>query len=300
MNDRDEFAPIRRILVPLDSSPESMAVLEPAAWVASAMRSKLTAVFVEEQELFALAKLPFSREISIIHSSARNLDPSRLAQEMRARAVLTEKTIKKLAKRHQIEWSFKVVRGNREAEVAAQARARDLVAMFSDQNVVGPGGGIGMAASLHSSLVGSGWLMVNRNMSFKSGPVLALFDGTAASVQALQLAAGIAHRDAVPLHVLILGDDAQLQERLQRRVHEVLDGESLASLNIETGVDAENALKSLCLREHGLLVLVGKTDGLETAQGDLLKQKIRCPVIVLNAPDPDTPEPDTPKTDRAG
>lgn len=291
MSDKEERAPIRRILVPLDSSPESMAALEPAAWIASVMRSKLTALFVEEQELFSLAQLPFSREVSIIHSSARNLDPSRLAQEMRARAVLMQKTIEKLARRHQIEWSFKVVRGSRDAEIAAQARARDLVAMFSDQAADAPRGSTRVTAKLHSGVLGSGVLMVNRNMRFKSGPVLALFDGTAASIQALRLAAGIAQGDGVPLHVLILGDDAQKQERLWHRVHEVLGGESLASLNIETGVDAENALQSLCLREHGLLVLVAKADGLETAQGDLLKQKILCPVIVLNAPEPDTPEP---------
>lgn len=292
MSDQDEFTPIRRILVPLDSSPESMAALEPAAWIASVMRSKLTALYVEEQELFDLAQLPFSREVSIIHSSARNLDPSRLAQEMRAHAVLTEKTIEKLAKRRQVEWSFKVVRGNRDAEIAAQAKAWDLIAMFSDQTADAPSGSSKVSTKLHSGVIGSGVLMINRNMRFRSGPVLALFDGTVASIQALHLAAGIAHCDAVSLHVLILGDDAQLQERLWRRVHEVLGGESLASLNIETGVDAQNALQSLCLREHGLLVLVGKADGLQTAQGDLLKQKIRCPVIVLNASEPHTPAPD--------
>ena len=278
MTDEADFTPIRRILVPLDSSPESIAALEPAAWIASVMRSKLTALLVEEQELFTLADLPFSREISIMQPQTRNLDPSRLEQEMRARAVTMQKKIARIAARYSVEWSFKVVRGHRDREIATLAEARDLIAMFSDRDARYPGEIMKYAARHRPQDVGSGLLMVGGHAAHSSGPVFTVFDGSQPSQQVLRLAADIARGNAMPLRVLVLNRDAGQQEELKRTLQELLDGGRFSGLRVETGHEAEDALRRLCLRSQGLLVLA---DSFEGGLVEHLTMPIRCPTIIL-------------------
>ena len=283
MIEKYEFIPIRRILVPLDNSPESLAVVELAACMASVMRSELSALFIEEQELFTLAKLPFSREVSIVHSTVRNLDSGRLEREMREQAATMQKTVARIALRHQIGWSFKTVRGKRETEIATQAKARDLIAVSRghrpDKSRSEPDAGI----EFQSGRGGSGVLLINDSLSFRKGPVTVLFDGSAASIQALQLAANIAHADAMQLQILVQEDDAATLEKRRQLFHDVLDKRPLPGPRLVTGVEVPAAIQSLFHRERGLVVLAAGVSMLYEQQFEILLKRARCPVILLKS-----------------
>ncbi|MGI9243387.1 MAG: universal stress protein, partial [Verrucomicrobiales bacterium] len=64
----------RRILIGLDSSPTSLRGLAAAAEMAARLDAELVGLFVEDDNLLRLARLPQSYEIGMQSARSRNLD----------------------------------------------------------------------------------------------------------------------------------------------------------------------------------------------------------------------------------
>ena len=129
MSESVRSSEIRRILVALDASPESLPVLEAVAELASRMEAELLGLFVEDIELLRLAEAPYAREF--LYPSASETPLSRETMEFKLRA-LSEKartTLAEAAARAQVQWSFRTVRGEILAEVLAAAGEADLLAI---------------------------------------------------------------------------------------------------------------------------------------------------------------------------
>ena len=129
MSASDPPGRIRRIAVALDASPHSLQGLALAAGIAAALNAELEGVFVEDTELLRLARLPFLRELRIATLCESALDAERLERELRAAARGVRERLERTASELGVVSSFRVWRGDLEAEILGAGLDAELFAL---------------------------------------------------------------------------------------------------------------------------------------------------------------------------
>lgn len=120
---------LRRILVALDTSPQSQAALEAAVNLAAKMNAELLGLFVEDTALLRLVEVPCAREILYFSTAENVLTRASMESRFRVQAEQARKALADAARRAHVEWSFRTARGDVASEVLAAASDVDLLAM---------------------------------------------------------------------------------------------------------------------------------------------------------------------------
>jgi hypothetical protein len=115
---------IERVIVSVDAASEYRTAFDTAALLAARTGSPLHGVFVEDEELLHLARLPVARYVAW-GASAEPFTEQFVALHLRAAAEQARRELAAVAARHALEWSFEIVRGT--AVALAGASPRDLV-----------------------------------------------------------------------------------------------------------------------------------------------------------------------------
>lgn len=102
---------IDRVVVWLDSASEIRTALATAARLAARAKAPLHGVFVEDEDLLRLARLPGMREITW-KTGATRLAPGRIEEELRLAAEHARQELAAAANRRGLAWSFETVRGS--------------------------------------------------------------------------------------------------------------------------------------------------------------------------------------------
>src|SRR5207253_4119602 len=118
---------IERIVVSLDAISETHATIEAAARLAVRWNAALHGVFVEDEDLLRLAGLPFARQVSL-GAGAEALTVVQAARQLRALAETARRELAAAARRHDLRWSFEIVRGAAAAGAVATAAGDFIVA----------------------------------------------------------------------------------------------------------------------------------------------------------------------------
>lgn len=116
----------RRIVVGLDTGFMAREALALAARVAASVDAGLRGVFVEDENLIALAGLPFAREISF-SGEVRGLDETRMLRALQAQAETARRILERVATDAHVQWSFDVARGRPLAALASTAGPDDTL-----------------------------------------------------------------------------------------------------------------------------------------------------------------------------
>ena len=119
-------AAVPRIVIGLDTSFVARETLSLAARLAASVDARLKGVFVEDDNLIALASLPFAREISF-SGDVRELDPERMLRAMKAQAESARRMLARIAAEAHVDWSFDVRRGRPLSSLAASASSDDTL-----------------------------------------------------------------------------------------------------------------------------------------------------------------------------
>lgn len=98
---------IERIVVPLDAASENRAAIDAAARLAHRWGAELHGVFVEDNDLLHLARLPFARQVSI-GVGVERLTAEQVERQLRAFAARARIEVEAAARRHGVEWSFEI------------------------------------------------------------------------------------------------------------------------------------------------------------------------------------------------
>lgn len=120
---------MRRLLVAVEASPRSRAMLEQAAALARAIEAELAGLFVEDVNLLRLCGLP-GHEIALSSGMARRLEQATMERELRAQAEELRRLLEMVAQAREIAWSFQISRGRRREELLGAARKHDLVLLL--------------------------------------------------------------------------------------------------------------------------------------------------------------------------
>ncbi len=117
--------PIERIVVPVDAASDSLVAIETAARLAAHAKAPLIGIFVEDEELLHLARLPFARQFTL-GADAEKLTTEHVELHLRIAAERARRELFAAARRHGVTGSFEIVRGASGSALTA-ASERDLV-----------------------------------------------------------------------------------------------------------------------------------------------------------------------------
>lgn len=238
----------RTILLALESGADVMA-LEAAAELAVLLRGTLQGVFVENVELLRLAQLPFAREISLASNTVRQLQGKQLERELRAQAEQVRGLLERQARRHSLQWSFRVVRG---AVMAA------------------------IAGNLDIAVVGRPQVQRRQSAVTDGGTVMVPYNGSPGSRHALELATAMTAAGA-GLLVLLPADQQQLRDETAA----LLAPHARYAQALTVADFAPRQLLGIGRQYRCRLLLLGTDLSLTPLQLQQLLESSRCPVALV-------------------
>ncbi len=265
---------IRRILVALDASPDSLAAAEAAAEMAALLDAELHGLFVEDAELLRLAASPLARELDLLTASSRGAESEAVEGQLRVHARRAREALSRLADRLQIKSSFRVARGAVDQEILAAAADADLVTLGRIGWTVRRRRDLGTTTRALISRRGR-VLLLERSVAIRP-PIVALFDASEAGRDALDLAIHLAGRRRDPLRVLLVGDDEKALGAEARRLGAGAETSWLGRPGAEALAGAVSLLS-------GGVVIV-PIGGPELGEEHLrtLLDRVACPVLAVS------------------
>lgn len=248
---------IRRILVALDASPQSLAALSAAVELSVKLKAELLGLFVEDVDLLRLADSPFARELLLPTAKETPLDRASMERELRAQADQARKALAKVANQAKVTWSFRIVRGRVPTEVLMASAGCDLLALgrigwsFARKSAIGSTALAAIGEAVPA-------LLLSSRATFAERPTLAWFDGTTASARGVLAAAELAQVGSGELVVLLPPTGQETNNHLRKQVTDLLKGTNvqlrckyLRSLNQAAFLSAVQSVRP------GVIVLMG-------------------------------------------
>lgn len=179
--------------------------LSSAVELAKLMKCSLQGFYLEDNALLAAAEIPCTREISLWSAQERPMDPVSLQRSLRARAHNAEREFQQIAMKHQIEWSFQTVRGNRLQWILESGSASDILFISGAQR-------------------SSDYASVARQPKPSRAPLaLVAAKGSAASTRALRTAVDMANQTGRKLIIIVMGENAGEQKQLDNQLAAMLE-----------------------------------------------------------------------------
>ncbi len=271
----------RRIVVALDASPSSLDALEAAVRLAAHLRAEIEGVFVEDENLYRFAALPFTRVIDPLSARARAYEPDDSLRELEIGAARARRTLARIAGAR-VSWQFRVLRGDVERTLFAAAREADLLSLgFRLRKGATPAWTRRIAR--RAALAAPGSVLLLAHPLEAGAPVVALIDGAGArEARVVAQAARLAQALGGPL-TLVTGarDAAARARRIEKLAAATLEGSGIA-LRVRHAADAERALDEA--RRHaanGVLAIGGSARGAGRALVERLIESCRCSLLIV-------------------
>ncbi len=203
-------APIRRILVALDASAASGAALGAAVRLAAGMEAELLGLFVEDINLLRFAGLPFAREVGFLTARTRRMGSADMESALRAQASLAQEALTTAAQGQHLRCSFRVVRGEVSAQLLEAAHEVDLLVIgLKTRDVRRVGATVREIITVAPRPV----LILPSGVDVRP-PILAFYDGSPGSTQALSVATRLAQMERGVLTVLYPASEHRLHEEI--------------------------------------------------------------------------------------
>ncbi len=250
--------PIRRILVAMDASPQSLAALLAAVELGVKLEAQLLGLFVEDIELLRLASSPYARELLLPAAREAPLDRAGMERKLKAQAELARKALAMAADRAKVKWAFRVARGSVPSEVLAAAAGCDLVALGRRGWSLAKKSCMGSTALAAISEAVPTLLLSTRGM-FTDQRILTWYDGTQTSKKGVLAAAELARIGSRNLTVLLPLCEEESGSYLQEQVAHLLKGKEIRLTFVRIDDSHKGDLsKALQFAHPTIIVLTGK------------------------------------------
>ncbi len=281
MNAREPTLVVRRILVALDASPESLAALHAAVALAAHLDAELMGLFVEDINLLRLAGLPFAREVGYPAATERPIDHATMERQLHVLAKEAGRAMAEAAARRRVLWSFRRVRGHVAAEVLAAAQGVDLLALGMSSRPISRRVRLGSTARAVAEKAPCMVLFLQPRLGIEQ-PVQVAYDGSPGARHVVAVAAGLAAVMDVSLIVFLLAEDAVTAGRLEAEVKATVGG---LPIQVRAQPLAPATVRHLAqavrITGGGLLVLDGSSPLLHGEGLQILLEAIECSVLLV-------------------
>jgi hypothetical protein len=272
-----EHPKFRRIVVGLSCHrPSPGDGMRLATEMARLLHLDVFGLFVQEESLFDVASLPFSREFKILGGGWCPFESGQLARELEAVASRAHRALDEAARNLQTACRFEVVRGSMVESIAAVSSAEDIILMTEPAGAAEfatPSFAILKAAFQSAAAV----LLVPRRIARSQGPVVAIaHEPDDPSVAAARPIAVAAKEELVVVELFAsaggggsLTENALTETRVRR-----LSAGGAGSISVAA---VDSALRHV--RER-LIVMTRKDDEAPSA----IAAKRQVPILVIEPP----------------
>jgi nucleotide-binding universal stress UspA family protein len=282
MTHNGEDLPIRRILVGVDASTNSIAAIEEAARLASHLRAQLIGVFVEDINLLHLAGLPFAREVTVSTGAPRQLDAPGMERQLRVLAGRARAAMAHAAQQRHVTYTFRVVRGRVAHEILEAARGADLLTLGLSSHPEGRTRGRLGSTAREAVARGEGPVLLLRKGASSVGPVVVAVDGGDGAERALTVGRALAAREDKGLSVVVLAGDPVEAARLREAVVVRLGASHVrAGVTVLVAPTLDDLGRAVGTAGGGLLVLCATCRLVDPDDISRLLDRLRCPVLVV-------------------
>ncbi|HSF30252.1 MAG TPA: universal stress protein [Candidatus Tectomicrobia bacterium] len=280
--DETEVEPtIRRILVAVDASVHSQAALEAASELADSLKAELVGIFVEDINLLHLAGLPFAREISFLPVSDRPLDSPSMERELRLQAEHVRQLLAAVAGRRQLQWSFRVVRGQVAAELLTAAAGADMLALGRASWATTRRVRLGSTARVVVAQAARSVLLLQHGHAVCQ-PVQLVYDGSTSARRALRTAIQVALAARGHLTVMLIADTPEQAQHLQEEIAVSLQAPQMQGLYRQLITPTTEELAKAVQAAGGGTLVIGADNPLLEGEGlPTLLDAIDCSVILI-------------------
>jgi hypothetical protein len=247
---------MRRMILALDAMNCETALIEAAAAIAAKLQAELDALFVEDTDLYTVADLPITQEISLSSARPREISGRQVEQALRSLSREAASRFESVVRRSRIKGKFHIMRGERGQALSDACDRVDLLFLQPSQTTV---------------------LRV-RITQTRPPRVFAICGDSAASRRTLDVAAQLAMQDGHVLELITLGEaDEGPLAALQRHGlivhhHQAATGAGLADALSEV----ENRPGNTLLIPSDLPVMGNRAQLLEGLA------KLRCQILLVN------------------
>ena len=266
MNPTTPPPPTRRVTVVL-SGGEDTQTLTTLGLVVAEVGSEVAGLFLEDEDLFRLAELPLSHEVTRLAARLRPLRVAELERQFRVKALQAERTLQSTAERAGLRWSFRRVRA-RLGAVLDEARDAELLLL-----------GAYRRPAVSAADIRALYRQPRAGVP-EMRPVVVLFDGSEGSSQALSTAIRVANATEHPLDILLWAPDPDALEGLRDQA-EAVPGAQRARFTAVAGEEFQGLLGAVRARRPALLVVVTGEPPMEAHHFDELRRGAGCPMLVL-------------------
>jgi len=272
---------VRRILVALDASTQSLAALKTAVILAAGLGADLEGLFVEDINLMRVAMLPVARRILYPTGTEEPLDSIHMERELKLLARQAQKSLAALAERSGIRWSFRVVRGKVTVEILAAASGSDLLTVGRSGWSLARRMQLGSTAQNAAINAPKALLLVKRPLAVDR-PVMVLFDGSPLAEQVLKAATRLASAFQNRLTVFLVTDSLQNAKKLERQAARLMKSRTIqAKFRPLFSTDTLYLADAVEAEAGGLLVLGRQYEHLPENEIQNLIRLVGNPVLLM-------------------
>jgi len=271
MDDNSERSTINRVLLALDAPLRDLELLQIAVALAADRKIELVTLFIEDQELFHLASLPFAQEIDRVSARERKLDSFQIARTFRAQAREIGRTLERMTQQPRVSHTLKIVRGRYMSEVLSAVTGMDVVFLRKE---------IGFYKKRYRNRPAD-VMTTHAHPSGKHNAVWALFNGTMGAGRTLITACDIAladHRDLV----IVLRTQAEAAANMRQQADILLRDRAVKAL-YALAPESENEMLVRLLETGacGLVVMPRNGGPGFEALTRMFLRELECPIVLV-------------------
>ncbi len=283
MSENRETLTIKRILVALDASSDSLAAVEAAVNLAARFNAELTGIYVEDENLLRLADLPFVQEVGHFSATCRRINHVDLERQIRGQSRRARRVFTSATQRTHLIGSFRTVRGRVLPEVLAASAEADLLVLGKQGWSLYRHGRVG--STVRGILPERfGLALIVKEGTHLAAPLAVIYDGSEVADRALIAAEMVRSRlnNNQSLIVLVLPTAQQDALALQAQARSSLAAEGVAArYRTATGTNIRRLADILLTEGCGTVVSPARSSVLQNSTLASLLDYLELPILLV-------------------
>ena len=270
----------RPVVLQVTAGGTNRVALQAALRVARALERDFESIFVEDDDLFSLAAMPFAREIPASGGRSRPLNQEQVARQMRAASSAAHREIERSAREADMPARFAVVRDEPEHAMREASSRASILALGEP---VTPSSGHRELDVLMSCLAGvMGCLVVGSGARRAQGRVVAVVDQPERLEDILKTTARFAGPAAREIGFITLGQGLSARRQIEAGIRKLLPTE--LDVGVESLSSEDPGFVAAAVQRLGGGLLIARFGGPLIPRNEVIARitaQLECPLLLL-------------------